>query len=462
MSLPVVAIVGRPNVGKSSLLNMLAGKRISIVDPIPGVTRDRVTAVIDVDDRYFELIDTGGYGVEDQDNLTEHVEQQIHFALSAADLVLFVVDIQQEITPLDQEVAELLRGVRKPVQLVANKADTERHKYAAGVLTALGFGEPICVAALHARGRRDLLELIVRRLGEGVGEDMPDPVMKVALVGRRNVGKSTFINELAGQERVIVSEVPGTTRDSIDVRFELDGRTFMAIDTAGVSKSRRRANNNLEFYGYTRAVASIRRADVVLFLVDATAPISDVDKKLARLIVDEYKPCILVVNKWDLAKGKASAEDYGEYLAKTLPQISYAPVAFTTAIDGRNIKGTIEVAQSLFNQARQRVTTGQLNRAIETTLGELQPFADKHGASPKIYYATQVSVCPPTIVLFVNNPAFMREQYRRFAEKRIRESLPFEEVPVRLLWRARKSNLGGRRAASHDHDVDEETTPVDS
>lgn len=454
MALPIVAIVGRPNVGKSSLLNLLAGKRISIVDPTAGVTRDRVSAICEIDERYFELIDTGGYGIEDSDDLTEHVEQQIQFAISGASLILFVVDIREEITPLDQEVAQLLRGVEVPVQLVANKADVDQHTTTAGIFTALGFGEPICISALHGRGRREMLELVVKRLGDTAPLEAPDPVMKITLVGRRNVGKSTFINALAGQERVIVSEVPGTTRDSVDVRFEMDGRTFMAIDTAGVSKSKRRANNSIEFYGYTRALASIRRADVVLFLVDSTMPISDVDKKLARYVVDEYKPCVIVVNKWDLAKGFASAEDYGEYLSRTMPQIAYAPIAFTTAVSGRNVQGTIELAQSLFNQAQMRVTTGQLNRAIEETVAAQQPMSNKHGAQPRIYYATQVSVCPPSIVLFVNNAANVREQYRRFAEKRIREALPFQEVPVRLLWRARSGPDSGKRSPSRGPGAD--------
>lgn len=438
MSLPIVAIVGRPNVGKSSLLNTLAGKRISIVDPTPGVTRDRVSAVCEVDDRYFELIDTGGYGIDDADDLTAHVEQQIQLAISGASLILFVVDVQQEITPLDSEVARLLRGVRAPVQLVANKADVEQHKSLAGSLMNLGFGEPICVSALHGRGRRELLETIMARLGDQAGEEPAAPVMRVAIIGKRNVGKSTFINALAGEERVIVSEVPGTTRDSIDVRFEMAGQSFVAIDTAGVGK-KARLKSSVEFYGYTRALASIRRADVVLFLIDATADISDVDKKLARIVIDEFKPCVIVVNKWDLAKGRAGAEDYGEYLTKVMPHMATAPIAFTTATVGKNIRAAIETAQGLFKQARQRVTTGQLNRAIEETLAAYQPVANKHGAQPKIYYATQISTCPPTIVLFVNNPAIVREQYRRFAENRIRETLPFEEVPVRFVWRARKS-----------------------
>ncbi|MBN2561461.1 MAG: ribosome biogenesis GTPase Der [Phycisphaerae bacterium] len=441
MSLPIVAIVGRPNVGKSSLLNMLARRRVSIVDSTPGVTRDRVSAVCEVDDRYFELIDTGGYGIEDHDDLTEHVEGQIGYAITGASLVLFVVDVQEEITPLDQDVARLLRAVEAPVKLVANKADTDRQEEQAGAWASLGFGEPICVSALHGRRRRELMEYVVAQVGIEAGADVPNPVMKVALVGRRNVGKSTFINALAGQERVIVSEVPGTTRDSIDVRFEIDEREFLAIDTAGMRK-RRKQKTSIEFYGYTRALASIRRADVVLFMIDATEPIGEVDKKLTRLIVDEYKPCVIVVNKWDLAKGRADAEDYGDYLTKTLPQAAYAPLAFTTAVEGRNIRSTIDLAQSLFKQARLRVTTGQLNRAIEEALVAQQPMASKHGAQPKIYYATQVSVCPPTIALFVNNPAIVREQYRRFVEKRLRESLPFREVPLRLLWRARKAQQG--------------------
>lgn len=434
----MVAIVGRPNVGKSSLLNMLARRRVSIVDPTAGVTRDRVSVVVEHEERYFELVDTGGYGIEDHDNLTEHVEDQIRYAIAGASLILFVVDLMEEITPLDEEVARLLRGINPPVQLVANKADSSIQEQQAGTLVSLGFGDPVNISALHGHHRRVLLERILELLGDEVASEAPDPVMKVALVGRRNVGKSTFINSLAGRERVIVSEVPGTTRDSVDVRFERAGRTFVAIDTAGLKKKRKH-KNDIEYYGHTRALSSIRRADVVLFLIDSTVPISEVDKKLAQYIVHEYKPCVLVVNKWDLAKGRAGAEEYADYLEKVMPHLAFAPLTFTTATDGRNIQSTIDVAQSLFKQARARVSTGQLNRAIEGVLTAYPPSADKHGAQPKIYYATQVSSCPPTIVLFVNNPALMREQYRRFVEKRIQETLPFEETPVRLVWRARES-----------------------
>src|ERR1041385_5866773 len=288
MSLPVVAIVGRPNVGKSSLLNLLAGRRISIVDPTPGVTRDRVSAICEFEEKYFELIDTGGYGIEDSDDLTEHVEQQIRYAIAGASLILFVVDVREEITPLDQTVATLLRGLHSstttkdghatPVLLVANKADIEQHEHLAGSLTGLGFGEPFCVSALHGRHRRELLERIISIIGEEAPSEAPDTVMKFCLVGRRNVGKSTFTNALIGEQRMIVSEVPGTTRDSVDVRFERDGKSFMAIDTAGVRKTRKQ-RGDIEFYGYNRALASIRRSDVILFLLDASEPIGEVDKK---------------------------------------------------------------------------------------------------------------------------------------------------------------------------------------
>jgi len=449
MALPTVVIVGRPNVGKSSLLNALARRRISIVDPTAGVTRDRIMAICEMDDRYFEVVDTGGHGIEDADNLTDDVESQIRVAIAMADLVLFVVDVREGITPLDTKVAELLRAANKPVKLIANKADVEQHDPAAGELQRLGFGEAMCISALHGRGRRELMEWIIEFLGERIATEMPEPVMKLAIVGRRNVGKSTFVNAMAGQERVIVSEVPGTTRDAVDVRFQLDGREYLAIDTAGVKKVSKH-KTGVEFYSHHRALLSVRRADVVLFLIDASANITEVDKKLAAEISEHFKPVVLVVNKWDLAKGKASAEDYGSYLTKTLPELAFAPIAFTTAIEAKNIQSTIDLAASLFKQAQTRVTTGQLNRAIAETLGELQPAASKLGAEPKIYFATQISVCPPTIVFFVNQPALVRENYRRFMAKRFREMLPFPEIPVRFVWRVRKSGDVARAGASDD------------
>ncbi len=438
MPLPLVAIVGRPNVGKSSLLNALAGRRISIVDPQPGVTRDRVSAVCEHDDVYFELVDTGGYGVEDADNLTEQIEAQIDRALRDADLVLFVVDVRESITALDRAVADRLRVHADRVLTIANKADAPHHDAQAGEFIRLGYGEPLCVSALHQRNTRDLLERIAARVRRPLAESPVEPVMKVVIVGRPNVGKSTFINSLAGQERMIVSEIPGTTRDAVDVRFEHDGRVFLAIDTAGVRRSARRDRTGLGFYSQVRAAESIRRADVVLLLIDATEKITTADKKLAEYVHEQAKPCVLVVNKWDLARGRAGAEDYGDYLARALPRVDYAPLAFTTATEARNLKSTIDLAQSLFKQARTRVTTGQLNRAIQQVVAARQPPAGRRGGVPRIFFATQVAVQPPTIVLFVNDPDLFREDYRRFLTKTFRNALPFAEIPIRLMWRSRQ------------------------
>lgn len=437
MALPIVAIVGRPNVGKSSLLNALSGRLISIVDPTAGVTRDRVSTVCEVDETYFELVDTGGYGIEDVDQLTEHVERQIHYAIDQASLVLFVVDVRDGVAPLDKEVARLLRRCEQPVVLVANKADNEKLDAQAADFFSLGFGEPMPVSAKHGRGRAELTDRILEHVRQVAGGETAQPVMHLAIVGKRNVGKSTFVNALVGQQRVIVSEVPGTTRDAVDVQFEIDGRTFVAIDTAGVRK-KGKMSSDVEFYGYTRATRSIRRADVVLFLIDATSPVSQVDKKLGAYIAEHDKPVVVVINKWDLAKGRATSEDYGEYLDKVMPGLNFAPITFATATQSKNVTATIDVAQSLFNQASARVGTGRLNDALRRALETRTPSTKRGAKLPKIYYATQVDVRPPTIVLFVNDPRAIGEDYRRFLVNRLRESLPFEEVPIRLLFRARR------------------------
>ncbi len=438
MALPTVAIVGRPNVGKSSLLNALAGKMISIVEPTAGVTRDRVSAVIELDGRYFELVDTGGYGIEDHDNLTEHVESQIAQAINRADLLLFVVDVREGIATLDEKMAQMLRVQDLNVMLVANKADSPGLEDQAGVFYSLGFGGPVCVSAEHGRNRAALVEAILNRLDalEGMDTSRPaDTVMKLAVVGKRNAGKSTFINCLAGEERVIVSEVAGTTRDSVDVQFEIDGRSFIAIDTAGVRKKKQMINSSIDYYSYTRATRSVRRADVVALFIDAAETISQVDKKLARYISDEAKPCIIVVNKWDLAAERATTDDYGDYIDKMLPGLGYAPICFITAQTGKNVQSLVDLAIELYKQATYEVTTGQLNRAIKAVTGERVPSARRKVGIPRIYYATQVAVCPPTLLLFVNNPQFFDENYQRFLVNRMRELLPYNEVPILLLLR---------------------------
>jgi GTPase len=444
MPLPMVAIVGRPNVGKSSLLNMLAGKRISIVDPTAGVTRDRVQTLCEFDGLFFELVDTGGFGIVDRDDLGEQVEQQIRYAVDQATLILFVVDAQEGVSPLDQTVAEWLRRCSKPIVLLANKVDSPETHTELADLMRLGFGEPLTVSAVHHLGLSDLRERIIEELRPfNDGTAPSNPVMKMAIVGRRNVGKSSFINALAGQERVIVSEVAGTTRDAIDVKFERDGHTYMAIDTAGVRK-RSKLADDVEYYGFHRAQLSIRRADVVLLMLDATDEVSHVDKLLGGYIVEQFRPCVLVINKWDLAKGRAVTGDYSDYLHETLSGLDFAPIVFTTANQNRNVQAAVDVASSLFKQARTRVTTHELNNIVEDAMNS-NPPKPKHGCGPvKVFYVTQVAVCPPTIAMFINDPGRVTPGFERFMLNRLRERLPFQEVPIRLLFRGKRPSAAQR------------------
>ena len=442
MSLPVVAIVGRPNVGKSSLLGFLTRRMVSIVEPTAGVTRDRISVPCEINDVYFELVDTGGYGVEDSENLTADIERQIHYAIERADLILFVCDARQGPVSLDERVARLLRPHADRTVLLANKVDDPPLADHAVEFTKFGYGEPICISALHYRGRHELEEAILSRIGHD-GQPPADPVMKLAVVGRRNTGKSTFINALAGEERVIVSEVPGTTRDAVDVRFEMDGRVFVAIDTAGVRKKSKMADA-IEYFGFTRVERSIREADVVLLFIDSTAMLTDVDKKLGYLVASEYKPCVLVVNKWDLAHDRANTEAYSEYLDALLPHLDFAPMVFVSARDGRNVHAAVDTAAALHKQAQVRVATGRLNAALEEVMQLRGPSPKRGRRAPRIYYGTQISTSPPTLVLFVNDPALIRQDYQRFLLNRLRERLPFEEIPIRLVFRARRGREASR------------------
>jgi len=434
MPLPKVAIVGRPNVGKSSLLNMLARRRISIVEPTAGVTRDRVSALMEYQGRWFELMDTGGMDFKTGQDLAADVQRQIQYALQEASLVLFVVDVVDGRTPLDEEVAAHLRRMKAPIIVAANKADTERRDAGAADFHAFGFEPVMPVSAKHSRGRRELLAAILARLPAEAAEPPADVAMKIAVVGKRNAGKSMFINALAGSERVIVNEMPGTTRDAIDIRFEKDGLTYIAIDTAGIRK-RKSIANDIEFYSLTRAMDSIYRADVVLFLIDAPTPVSQVDKHLGAAIQEAMKPVVVVVSKWDLARGRATPEAFSGYIDKVLPGLSYAPVSLVSAKDEENVLGTIDLARNLFKQSSTRMTTAVLNRVIEHAVKLRQPPSPT-AKLPKIYFATQVAANPPTIVLFVNDPDLFGEDYRRFIEHRLREELPFTEVPIRLILRA--------------------------
>jgi GTPase len=468
-SLPVVAIVGRPNVGKSSLLNALVGRRISIVQDMPGVTRDRVSMPLAIGEKYVELVDTGGYGFVDPDQLTEHIRHQIDLAMTQANLVLFLVDCQDGLTSADEEIAALLRRRGIKTVLVANKADGPNADINLGDFARLGLGTPIGVSALNVRNLDQVIDAIAQNVDMAdAPTHVPEPQMLVAIVGKRNAGKSTLVNSIAEiyeghGDRVIVSEIPGTTRDSVDVRFDKEGKSLVMIDTAGVRKKRHMVTNDIEFYSFHRAQRSIRRADVVLMLIDATEPVSEPDKKLARYIAEQFKPVVLVINKWDLARttlqeqarGKpvegASApakdftkfddhgvmEEYRKYLDEELKHLDFAPIAFVTAKEGKNVQAVIDLAQHLYKQSHTRVTTHKLNTTVRALLAERRPSTPT-GRRARIYYVTQTAVAPPTIVLFVNNPEFVNAAYQRFMVNRFRELLPYPEVPIQLIVRQRE------------------------
>ena len=365
MGVAQVVIVGRPNVGKSSLFNWLVGKRIAIVDPTAGVTRDRVSYLTPdpLESRFVELVDTGGMGIVDADNLSEEIESQIQTAIDSADLVLLVVDTRAGLTPLDQEVAKRLRYLEVPVICVANKANAPSLDSQADEFYKLG-RKLVRVSTQQNRGKAELECLIAERLPPAPsGEEPPeDAVMKVAIVGRRNVGKSTLVNTLAHADRMITSEVPGTTRDSVDVRFEMDGKVFMAIDTPGFRRSKS-VSTNVDFYSTHRAQRSIRRADVVLLFFDATQRISKVDRQLCDYIAQQYKPCIFVVNKWDLVADSMPTDKWVTYLRDVFRTMIYAPIAFITGQSGKNVKAMLNHAQMLFKQAPHPHRHGAVEQA---------------------------------------------------------------------------------------------------
>jgi GTP-binding protein len=439
MAVPQVAIVGRPNVGKSSVFNWLAGRRLAIVDDVAGVTRDRLSHLVERGGRFFEIVDTGGIGIEDVDNLTEEIERQISAALDSADVILFVVDTRSGITPMDETVAERLRHVEKPILCLANKTDHDKFEPEADEFYRLGRGKLVKISVHQGRNQELLLNLILERLPAASGdEEAVEPEMKVAIVGRRNVGKSTFVNSLIKADRMIVSEVPGTTRDSVDVRFEMDGKPFVAIDTPGLRKAKS-VRSDIDFYGMHRAQRSVRRADVVLMFFDAGQRISKVDKQLCQYIVEQFKPCIFVVNKWDLMVDHMPTERWVDYLHDTFRSMWHVPIAFVTGSTGKNMKALLNHAQMLFKQSRERINTGELNRLVRRALERHPPPLHKH-RRPKIYYATQVGTQPPTIVLMCNMPKAFPPDYRRYLLGVFRDQLSFGEVPIKLYLHRRGSD----------------------
>ncbi len=437
---PVVAIVGRPNVGKSSLFNRLCGKRLAIIHDQAGTTRDRVSVSLEHRGRWFDLVDTGGMGVEDVDGLTADVEHQIEQALSEADVIVFVTDVREGITPLDEEVARRLRKMGRPVIMVANKVDSASQEPEVGVFYRLGFGNGLGVSAREGMGRNDLLDRVVAELPEGkTGKAEPGGVLKLAVVGRRNVGKSTLINHLCGKQRVIVSDVPGTTRDAVDVPFEYEGLPYVAIDTAGVRK-KRKVEGSFEFYSQDRARRAVTRADVVVLVLDALAEVGKVDKMLANYVVECFKPVVIAVNRWDLVKDVETGK-FRKYLDEALPGLGFAPLAFISAKTGDHVAEMMKVVRTLYAQAGVRVTTGRLNQAIQEAK-DIQgppPIANRVG---KIYYATQVGIQPPTVVVFVNDPALFPDNYRHYLVKGLQVRLPYAEVPIRIDF---KTHTGQRQ-----------------
>ncbi len=467
--LPKIVIVGRPNVGKSSLFNLLAGRKVSIVDPTAGVTRDRIGTQIEIPPEFVgdepthaELVDTGGYGIEDTMDLTADVERQIAEGLAEADVVLFVVDAQSGIVPLDETVARLLRqsGAKsKPVVLVSNKVDADNLEPAGYDAMELGFGEPVMVSAKTKHNLRvfhDTLRAALEKVPPITDDpDAPSAGLKIALVGKRNAGKSTLLNALAGRDRVIVSEKPGTTRDSIDVRIEWDSPkgkvAFTAIDTAGLRRTKS-LEGDIEYYSQHRSLRSVRRADVCLFLIDAEVRISQVDHLLMQEVLKHHKPTVIVVNKWDTVDKKATEEQYAQYLEQELKGLTFAPIVFISAKKAEGLQEAVAIAYNLHQQSSHRLGTGELNRFFEQALLTRAPRTSKGGKQPRLYYATQVATNPPTLALFVNDPDLFDHHYQRYLFNRMREELPFSEVPIKLLLRGKQKMTLGERLTSHDEE----------
>jgi GTPase len=435
--LPIVTIVGRQNVGKSSLLNALAGRRLSIVDPTPGVTRDRVSAIITHRGTAFELVDTGGIGLRPGDLFYEEVERQIERAIAEAEIVIFLVDAQTGPTRLDHEIAARFRD--KKVVMIANKADNHGMEKTLPEFYELGFGETAPIAAAHMR---NIAELKDRLAGMIPPAPIPTRGLRIAVVGKRNVGKSTLVNALAGEERVIVSETPGTTRDAVDVQIEKDGRRHIIVDTAGLRR-RQKVEDAVELFSQARTEDAIRRADVVVFMIDTMEKVTEIDKRIARTIEDEKKPVVVTLNKYDLVPKKHSPEEFITYIGKTLPLLKYAPLTMISAKTGDRIWEVIDICDELHAQSGVRVSTPEMNRALEAAVMARSPSGRGPHAA-RVYYVTQRGIHPPRFLVFVNDPRAFAGDYIRFLENKLREFLPFHEVPITLEFRRKNKPRGAR------------------
>lgn len=424
-------------------MNRLVGRRVSIVEPTAGVTRDRVSAAAEAHGRRFELLDTGGLGLVDEDRLKEHVEVQIQLAIELADLVLFVVDGKDGKVPGDELVARRLRTANKQLVLVVNKVESQLEEYAVAEWLALGFGEPVGVSAKEGWGISSLLEQIVQRLPPADASELEvqDDALRFAIVGKRNSGKSTLINQLAGEQRVIVSEIAGTTRDAVDVAFAFGERKLLAIDTAGVRK-KKSVEHAIELFAHTRATESIRRAHMAVHMFDVREPISQVDKSVAAYCVAHHKPVVLVGNKIDLAP-ELDLEKWDAYIKQQLPGLDHAPVVFASAKEGMNTAELIDVLFELQSQTRVDMPTGKLNAALQDAKTRLMPSSGGH--FPKLFYGTQIGKEPLSLLVFVNEPKLFKGQYERYLVQRLRDAFACPEVPIRIIFRRREKVVLGDR-----------------
>lgn len=438
MGKPIVAIVGRPNVGKSTLFNIFANSRISIVEDTPGVTRDRLYADTEWLANEFMMVDTGGIEIMNTDKIAVSIRQQAQIAIAEADVILFVCDARAGITHEDAEVAKMLRQSKKPIVLAINKADSPKQEMEIFEFYNLGIGEPIPVSAANHLGLGDLLDAVVEKFPEtsAYGEDGNEDEIKVALIGRPNVGKSSIFNTLVGEERSIVSDVAGTTRDAIDTPVIREGQKFLFIDTAGMRR-KARIDEPIEKYSIIRSLRAVDRSDVVLMVIDAIDGVTEQDKKIAGYAHEAGKGIVLVVNKWDLYdKDNTSTLRYTENLRRELVFMQYAPVVFVSAMTKQRIHRLPEVIHYVAEQNAMRISTSVLNQVVEDAIAINPPPTEK-GQRLKILYATQVKIKPPTFVIFVNEPEIMHFSYQRYLENKLREAFGFEGTPLQMIIRGK-------------------------
>ncbi len=439
MSKPIVAVVGRPNVGKSTLFNKIAGQRISIVQDTPGVTRDRIYAEIEWSGHNFTLIDTGGMEPGAENIILRQILNQAEIAIETADVIVFVTDVKQGVTDEDAKVADILRRTRKPVILVVNKVDDmRRENMDIYEFYSLGMGDPIPVSAGQMLGLGDLLDVIVSYFPENEKEEEEDAI-KVAIIGKPNVGKSSLINKILGEDRLIVSDIPGTTRDAIDTKIEIDGQKFVFIDTAGMRR-KSKIKEDIERFSIIRAVAAVERCDVAVLVIDANEGVTDQDTKIAGIAHERGKAAVIAVNKWDsIEKNDKTMNNFLKDIDSELSYMSYAPKVFISAKTGQRVPKMIDMIKTVRENNALRISTGVLNDVLIEAMAIQQPPSDK-GRQLRIFYITQASVKPPTFVLFVNDRQLMHFSYRRYIENQLREAFGFVGTPIHFVVRERKEN----------------------